>query len=94
MAKEMAKLLVIDDDPDVLVAARLLLKKKYPQILTENDPYRLNSLLKAHTFDLVLLDMNFRAGASSGQEGLQWMKSKVKGPGTSPQLTAATQGLM
>lgn len=68
------KLLIIDDDPDVLLAAKLLLKRTYSHIRTENDPYRLNSLLKDNRFDLVLLDMNFRAGASNGQEGIQWMK--------------------
>ncbi|HHG85786.1 MAG TPA: sigma-54-dependent Fis family transcriptional regulator [Bacteroidetes bacterium] len=84
------QLLVIDDDPDVLIAARLLLKKRFPSILTENDPYRLNTLLRQHHFDVVVLDMNFRAGASSGHEGIRWMKKILRqSPGTEVILMTA-----
>lgn len=90
MSATSPQLLVIDDDPDVLIAAKLLLKKRYPGILTENDPYRLNTLLRQHHFDVVLLDMNFRAGASSGQEGIRWMKKILRqSPGTEVILMTA-----
>jgi len=71
-------LLIIDDDPDVLLAAKLLLKRHYPQIKTENDPYRLNRILKQDHYHVVLLDMNFRAGASNGAEGLRWMRKILR----------------
>ena len=78
MSKNQPRFLIIDDDPDVLFAAKMLLKRKYPHIHTENDPYRLNTLLKKDHYDLVLLDMNFRAGASSGDEGIRWMKKILR----------------
>lgn len=86
----MAKLLIIDDDPDVLTSARILLKQHYKDIRSENDPYRLNLLLKESQYDAVLLDMNFRAGASSGQEGIAWMKKILRqAPATSVILMTA-----
>lgn len=78
MAKDATKLLIIDDDPDVLLSAKLLLKRKHPNLRTENDPYNLNVLLRKEHYDVVLLDMNFRAGASSGAEGIRWMKKILR----------------
>lgn len=78
MSQNQPRILIIDDDPDVLLAARLLLKRRYPQIHTENDPYRLNTILKKDHYDLVLLDMNFRAGSSNGNEGIRWMKKILR----------------
>ncbi|MEM0996490.1 MAG: sigma-54 dependent transcriptional regulator [Bacteroidota bacterium] len=90
MIANATRLLIIDDDPDVLIAARLLLKKQYPSIHTENDPYRLNTLLKNDHFDVVLLDMNFRAGSNRGQEGIRWMKKILRqSPGTEVILMTA-----
>lgn len=90
MAGIATRLLIIDDDPDVLTAARLLLKRHYPDIHSENDPYRLNTLLRQHQYDVVLLDMNFRAGASSGEEGIRWMKKILRqSPGTQVILMTA-----
>lgn len=94
MAGNSTRLLIIDDDPDVLTAARLLLKRHYPDIHSENDPYRLNTLLRQHQFDVVLLDMNFRAGASSGEEGIRWMKKILRqSPGTQVILMTAYGGI-
>lgn len=78
MSENQPRLLIIDDDPDVLLAAKLLLKRRYPHIQTENDPYRLNAILKNDHYDLVLLDMNFRAGSSNGNEGIRWMKKILR----------------
>lgn len=90
MSKSPTPILIIDDDPDVVTAARLLLKQAYSDVHTENDPYRLNTLLKQQRFDVVLLDMNFKAGASSGEEGLRWMNKILRqSPGTSVILMTA-----
>lgn len=78
MPQNQPRILIIDDDPDVLLAAKLLLKRRYPLIQTENDPYRLNTILKNAFYDLVLLDMNFRAGSSNGNEGIRWMKKILR----------------
>lgn len=90
MSKSPTPILIIDDDPDVVTAARLLLKQAYSDVHTENDPYRLNTLLKQQRFDVVLLDMNFKAGASNGEEGLRWMNKILRqSPGTSVILMTA-----
>ncbi|MFN6971688.1 MAG: sigma-54-dependent transcriptional regulator [Rheinheimera sp.] len=72
--KQAATLLVVDDHPDVLLAARLLLKQHYQQVLTLQDPFAIESTLHEHAIDVVLLDMNFHRDAMSGQEGFFWLK--------------------
>ena len=67
-------ILVVDDDPDVLIAVRLLLKPEVKQVLAEKNPESLPSLLKQNEFDLVLLDMNFKSSINTGNEGLYWLK--------------------
>ncbi|MEO5782563.1 MAG: sigma-54 dependent transcriptional regulator [Ginsengibacter sp.] len=68
-----ASILVIDDDTDVLTAVRLLLKTDVKEVLTEKNPENLRSLLSKHTFDLILLDMNFNSSINTGNEGLFWL---------------------
>ncbi|MEQ9304498.1 MAG: sigma-54 dependent transcriptional regulator [Marinoscillum sp.] len=70
-------ILIVDDDSDVLHTARLVLKRYYERVTTENSPVRLESLLKREQVDIILLDMNFKAGATTGNEGLYWLK-KIK----------------
>jgi len=76
MSKKTAKILIIDDDEDILHAARLFLKKHFTSIHTEKDPDKIPSLLKNESYNVVLLDMNFAKGATSGQEGFYWL-SKI-----------------
>lgn len=68
-----ARILVLDDEPDVLTAARLLLKRHFLSVRTERDPSLLPNLVRANAFDVLLLDMNFAIGAGSGGEGLKWL---------------------
>jgi len=67
-------ILVIDDDPDVLTAANLLLKRRFSTVVTETRPEHIPALLHERGWDLVLLDMNFGAGANDGAEGLYWLE--------------------
>ncbi|HKD46308.1 MAG TPA: sigma-54 dependent transcriptional regulator [Rhizomicrobium sp.] len=64
------RILVVDDDKDVLNAARLLLKRHFSSIETLSDPSALPQLARAGAFDVLLLDMNFSPGADDGGEGL------------------------
>ncbi|CCG99697.1 two component, sigma54 specific, transcriptional regulator, Fis family [Fibrella aestuarina BUZ 2] len=68
-----AKLLIVDDDPDVLLAAKLLLKRHIGQVDIEKNPDRLPFLLGNTNYDAVLLDMNFTRDVSSGKEGFDWL---------------------
>jgi len=73
MDKKIGKILIVDDDEDILNAARLFLKQHFAQIHTEKNPQKIPSLLKSETYDVILLDMNFAKGATSGQEGFNWL---------------------
>ena len=68
------KILIVDDDEDILTASRLLLRREFGEIATCNDPNHIPSLLAERDFDVVLLDMNFGPGESSGKEGLVWLE--------------------
>jgi DNA-binding NtrC family response regulator len=72
MSARSGKILVVDDDPGVLTAARLLLKRHFAVVQAESDPSRIPELLRTG-FDVVLLDMNFARGADTGAEGLAWL---------------------
>ena len=74
MHKSTARILVIDDDPDVLIAARVVLRQKFDTVMTENNHQRIAGILQREKYDVVLLDMNFAAGNSSGHEGLFWLR--------------------
>lgn len=74
-AKEPAAILVVDDDSDVLLAAEVVLKKQFQRVDSESNPQQLASLLNEHRYDVVLLDMNFQRGATSGKEGFQWLSN-------------------
>jgi two-component system, NtrC family, response regulator HydG len=68
-----ARILVVDDEHDTLLAARLLLKRHFSAVEILSDPSRLPELARRGTFDVLLLDMNFSAGADSGAEGLEYL---------------------
>ncbi|WP_038029045.1 sigma-54-dependent transcriptional regulator [Thermonema rossianum] len=70
------KILIVDDDEDVLWAVKMLLKRQGWEVSTEQDPRRIPFLVSQHAFDLILLDMNFREDTTSGKEGFEWL-SKI-----------------
>ena len=72
-----SRILVVDDDPDVLLAARLLLKQHVAEVVTEPDPNRIQDHLGSSDFDAVMLDMNFTRDQTSGEEGLHWLKQII-----------------
>ena len=72
--KKQEKILIIDDDQDVLLSARMVLKKHVDIIRSSNDPRNLEEYLEREEYDVVLLDMNFTIGALSGNEELHWLR--------------------
>ena len=73
MAKA-GKLLIVDDNRNILSAVKLLTESIFAEVTTLPSP---NSLISTiHTFapDVILLDMNFHAGINSGNEGLYWLR--------------------
>lgn len=73
MDKKTGKILIIDDDEDILHAARLFLKQYVAHVHIEKNPESIPMLLKNDTYDVILLDMNFAKGATSGKEGFLWL---------------------
>ena len=57
MVLKNARILVIDDDVDILTAVRLLLKTEAAEVLTEKNPENIRSILYKNHFDLILLDV-------------------------------------
>lgn len=75
------KILMIDDDEDVLLAAKMLLKKYNYTVIIEKNPNKIPFLLNNDTYDVILLDMNFSKDTTSGKEGFEWLgKIKEKDP--------------
>ncbi|MDQ1355155.1 MAG: hypothetical protein QG657_5465, partial [Acidobacteriota bacterium] len=71
-------ILVVDDDEDVLQAARLFLKQHVELVHTEKDPQKLPSLIKNISYDVILLDMNFTRDVTGGQEGFFWLNKIIE----------------
>lgn len=74
MDKELGKILIIDDDEDVLIAAKLLLKKHAKEVIIEKNPKKIPFLMNNGTYDVILLDMNFSKDITSGKEGFFWLQ--------------------
>jgi len=72
-----ASILIVDDDPDVLTAVRLLLKTEVREVVTERNPENIRKQIAAKAFDLIMLDMNFNTSINTGNEGLFWLR-KIK----------------
>jgi len=77
MSRKKASILIVDDNKDLLVALKLVLGKEFDGIETLHNPNLILSTLEKKRFDILLLDMNFKAGQVSGNEGIFWM-NKVR----------------
>ena len=82
VSAHMSNILIVDDNEDILIALKLLLKPFASVVVTEKEPHKILSILSEETIDVVFLDMNFSKDTSSGQEGFYWLKEILK---TDPQ---------
>ncbi|PLX21364.1 MAG: sigma-54-dependent Fis family transcriptional regulator [Marinilabiliales bacterium] len=90
MSKVKGKILVVDDDKDVLTTARIALKQKFSQVITETNPENILNYVKNEEVDVVILDMNFKPGVTDGSEGLFWLKKILEfDPGISVVMNTA-----
>jgi DNA-binding NtrC family response regulator len=64
---------VVDDDPDIALSARLALRDMFDRIETLSSPADLLPLLKSEAPDAILLDLNFQRAATDGREGLDYI---------------------
>ncbi|MGS0498402.1 sigma-54-dependent Fis family transcriptional regulator [Pseudoalteromonas sp. S1727] len=81
--KHTGSLLIVDDNPDILIAARLLLKQHYQSVKTTDTPFEIAGIIDEQRkadqpIDVVLLDMNFTQDSISGKEGFYWLKKIIE----------------
>lgn len=72
--KQEATILIVDDDQDILVAGKLLLKRYFSRVVTCEQPEQIPVMLGRQKYDAILLDMNFGPGESSGKQGYSWLQ--------------------
>lgn len=82
-------ILIVDDNKAILTAVKLLLRNCFEHILTLSNPNSLLQTLAANSVDVVLLDMNFKAGINNGNEGLFWL-NEIKGKHPAVQVVLFT----
>lgn len=87
MKKYPGNILILDDDEHVLMTSRMILKNYFETVDTLASPKTIESVLKQRDYDVILLDMNFKAGVTSGNEGIFWM-NRIR------QLSPQTQVVM
>ena len=80
--KHTGSLLIVDDNPDILIAARLLLKQHYQSVKTTDNPFDIADIINEQRkvdqpIDVILLDMNFTQDSISGKEGFYWLKKII-----------------
>ena len=66
----MPRILIADDQADVLAALSLLLKGERSQIQTSSSPDGIMRAIETQDFDVVLIDLNYARDTTSGSEGL------------------------
>lgn len=71
------RILVVDDNKNVLNALRIFLGIHFEEVTLLSSPKTLVTTIKEKSPDVILLDMNFSAGINSGNEGLYWL-SEIK----------------
>jgi two-component system response regulator HydG len=77
MNSKSGKILIVDDNEDILFALRLLLKSSAEKVETINNPEKIPALMAEEDWDVIMLDMNFTKDAISGQEGYQWLRKII-----------------
>ena len=73
-ASNTGKILIVDDNEDLLRAAKMYLKRHFHQVDIEKNPESIPTLLNNEQYDVILLDMNFTKDVSSGHEGFLWLE--------------------
>lgn len=69
-----ANILIVDDNPGVLSAGKLFLKRHFAEVDTTREPEEIPGFMKEKRYAVILLDMNFgRSAKNTGQEGFEWL---------------------
>ncbi len=73
MNSKYGTILVVDDNPAILTAAKICLDKVFDRVITLSSPDSILVALGQEHVDVILLDMNFSLGVNSGQDGIIWL---------------------
>lgn len=73
-----ARCIVVDDDPDILLSARLLLRDLFEDVTVLQSPEEALAAMDAERADVILLDANFGRGATNAAEGFHWLAEILK----------------
>ena len=87
-----ARVLIIDDNIQILESLRILLKDEFKEVDVLSKPSRINELLWRNDYDLVVLDMNFAKGETSGNEGIFWLNEIRKADPLLPVILITAYG--
>lgn len=77
-AASIERALFLDDDPDVLESAEMLLSREGFEVVLSQTPEEAARLLAAQEFDVLLLDLNFQRGDTSGEAGLAFLRQHMR----------------
>lgn len=78
MKKSPGKILIVDDEEDILISLKMFLSQHFERVQTETNPFHLPRHLRNNDYQLILLDMNFRPGDTSGKDGMQWLRKTLE----------------
>jgi DNA-binding NtrC family response regulator len=67
-------ILVVDDSKNILMALEMLLSQEFDKVHCISNPNLIITELKTNHYNLVLLDMNFKSGVNTGNEGIYWLQ--------------------
>src|SRR5262245_13801046 len=86
------RVLIADDQPDVLEALRMLLKGEGFKIESASSPAGILEAIDAEEFDAVLMDLNYARDTTSGQEGLDLLSQLRSHDPTLPVIVMTAWG--
>lgn len=71
-------ILIVDDNTQILHSLQILLKNEFESITTLQNPNLIPGKIKNNQFDVIMLDMNFASGRTTGNEGIFWLRELLK----------------
>ncbi len=74
MVKNKGNILIIDDDKFILLSLSMFLENHFDKVDTSTDPNEIPTLFAKTDYEVVLLDMNFNKGDTSGDDGIHWLR--------------------
>jgi DNA-binding NtrC family response regulator len=86
------RILIADDQPDVLEALRLLLKAEGFEAVTASSPAEVVNAIESEDLELALIDLNYTRDTTSGKEGLDLLTTLREVDGTLPVVVMTAWG--